>query len=81
MSLSVSTSVIAGVRVHTLRKPAQQQQAQQWGVVSRGFAGALQGYSGTHRGTLYAVFATQQAAQQYHWEHDMRLYATVMQIA
>jgi hypothetical protein len=54
----------------------------QHAVVSRGFAGALQGYkaNGAHKGngTLYGVFASAAQAYAYQKTHRMQLYTSVL---
>lgn len=50
-------------------------------VVSRGFAGKLQGYkAGTSSGTLYAVFNTSAAAYNYIKANKLRLHAIVTEL-
>lgn len=69
-------------RVHLLpaKVHATAVRAASYAVVSRGFAGALQGSAlgAKGNGTLYAVFASLLAAQGYRSDNKMLLYTKVV---
>jgi hypothetical protein len=64
----------------TQAAPAKSSANTRYWVVSRGFAGKLQGYkAGTsNNGTLYAVFASYAAAVAYQKANKMRLYTSIV---
>jgi len=76
--------VALGLRTTTPNNAPSTTTGNMFYVVSKGFAGRLQGYtsnkSKTGNGTLYAVFATRTQATAHIAKNNMRLYASVVSV-